>query len=408
MSGDFYFESVSGVQLHAYRWEPEGTPKAIVQIIHGIAEHVARYDHFARYLNEQGYLVVAEDHMGHGKSICDEVPQGYFKGGWDAAVEDCYRLLTDMKAEFPDVPYILFGHSMGSFLARSILIKHPDSGIDAAVICGSAWMPGAVLQGGKLMSGLLCHGEGAKKPSETLQNVMFGGYDKRIENKRTSSDWLTRDESVVDAYEADPLCGFAPTPALANAMMNGLIYIQKAENLKKMKKDLPVYFIAGAEDPVGDYGNGVRKAAEMFTASGMKQVSVRLYPGCRHEIHNELNKGEVSQDVAKWIRENLSEEQVQYADLIGKVLLVGITYYTHDNEFIEQKQFYGEVVEVNEHIVRVRKQDGEEFSLPPDLRSTHPAAPGEYRLRSTGEVVVDPDYLATWNVNRPKPEKEEK
>lgn len=301
MSGDFYFESVSGVQLHAYRWEPEGTPKAIVQIIHGIAEHVARYDHFARYLNEQGYLVVAEDHMGHGKSICDEVPQGYFKGGWDAAVEDCYRLLTDMKAEFPDVPYILFGHSMGSFLARSILIKHPDSGIDAAVICGSAWMPGAVLQGGKLMSGLLCHGEGAKKPSETLQNVMFGGYDKRIENKRTSSDWLTRDESVVDAYEADPLCGFAPTPALANAMMNGLIYIQKAENLKKMKKDLPVYFIAGAEDPVGDYGNGVRKAAEMFIASGMKQVSVRLYPGCRHEIHNELNRDEMYADTAAWM-----------------------------------------------------------------------------------------------------------
>lgn len=301
MSGDFYFESVSGVRLHGCRWEPEGAPKAVVQFVHGIAEHVKRYDHFARYLSGLGYLVVAEDHMGHGLSICEEVPQGYFAGGWDAAVEDSYRLLTRVKAEFPDIPYILFGHSMGSFLARSILIKHPDSGIAAAVICGSAWMPGAVIHGGKLMAGLLCRGEGMKKPSAQLQSVMFAGYDKRIENKRTSCDWLSRDESVVDAYVADPLCGFAPTPALAKAMMEGLLYIQNGENLKRMKKDLPVYFIAGAEDPVGNYGEGVRKASEMFLRSGMKQVSLRLYPGCRHEIHNELNKEEVYKDAAGWM-----------------------------------------------------------------------------------------------------------
>lgn len=301
MKKDIYLPSESGIQLHGCRWEPECTPKAVVQFVHGIAEHVERYDDFARYLNGLGYLVVAEDHMGHGKSICDSVPKGYFAGGWDAAVEDSYRLLTDTRAEFPDVPYILFGHSMGSFLARTILAKHPDSGIAAAVICGTAWMPSVVLQGGKLMSSLLCRGEGAKQPSTQLQSVMFGGYDKRIENKRTPCDWLTRDEAVVDAYVADPLCGFAPTPALANAMMNGLIYIQKAENLNRMKKDLPVHFIAGSEDPVGDYGKGVRKAAEVFIRSGMKQVSVRLYPGCRHEIHNELNKDEVYGEVAQWM-----------------------------------------------------------------------------------------------------------
>ena len=301
MSGDFRFESACGIQLHGYRWEPEGTPKAIVQIIHGIAEHVARYDDLARYLSDQGYLVVAEDHMGHGKSICDEVPKGYVAGGWDAMVEDCCRLMRNMMDEYPGIPYILFGHSMGSFLARSILIKHPDSGIHAAIICGSAWMPGLVLQGGKLMSGLLMKGDNAKKPSEQLQSIMFGGYDKRIENKRTPSDWLTRDDAVVDAYEADPLCGFAPTPALANAMMNGLIRIQKAGNLSRMNKELPVHFIAGAEDPVGNYGEGVRKAAQMFIRSGMKHVSVKLYPGCRHEIHNELNKDEVYKDISAWM-----------------------------------------------------------------------------------------------------------
>lgn len=301
MNGDSYLESAGGGKLHAYCWEPEGAPKAVIQIIHGIAEHVARYDHFARYLTTQGYLVVAEDHMGHGKSICEQTPKGCFSGGWDAAVEDCCALMRRMMAEYPDVPYILFGHSMGSFLARSILIKHPDSGIAAAVICGSAWMPGLVLQGGKLMSGLLMRGEKAKQPSDQLQSIMFGGYDKRIENPRTTCDWLTRDEAVVDAYIADPLCGFAPAPTLANAMMNGLLYIQNTANLSRMNKDLPVHFIAGAEDPVGGYGEGVRKAVQMFIRSGMKHVSVKLYPGCRHEIHNELNRDEVYKDVADWI-----------------------------------------------------------------------------------------------------------
>lgn len=301
MTGDSYFESAGGGKIHAYCWKPESAPKAIIQIVHGIAEHVARYDHFARYLTAQGYLVVAEDHMGHGKSICDQTPKGYFAGGWDAAVEDCCRLMEKTMAEYPDVPYILFGHSMGSFLARSILIKKPDSGIKAAIICGSAWMPGLVIRGGKLISGLLNRGEQAKQPSELLQKVMFSGYDKRIDPVRTSCDWLTRDVKVVDEYIADPLCGFAPTPALANAMMSGLLYIQNESNLKKMRKDLPVYFIAGAEDPVGGYGEGVRQAAQMFIRSGMKHVSVKLYPGCRHEIHNELNQDEVYSDVAAWI-----------------------------------------------------------------------------------------------------------
>ena len=305
MNEVFNFESAGGGRCYARCWAAEGRPKAIIQIIHGIAEHVQRYDHFARYLNGLGYTVVAEDHMGHGQSICEEVPQGYFAGGWDAAVEDCCRLMDRTMAEYPGVPYILFGHSMGSFLARSILIRKPDSGITAAIICGSAWMPGAVIRGGKFMSSFLMRGDGAKKPSVALQKVMFTGYDKRIENPRTPSDWLSRDNTIVDAYEADPLCGFAPTPALANAMMNGLLYIQNQNNLKRMKKDLPVHFIAGGEDPVGGYGAGVRKAVEMFIRSGMKCVSVKLYPGCRHEILNELNKDEVYADVAAWIGSKL-------------------------------------------------------------------------------------------------------
>ena len=141
MRSDFWFDSHGAGKIHCCRWMPEGEPKAIFQIVHGIAEFVERYDDFANFLTKQGYVVVAEDHMGHGQSINGEGIQGYFHGGWFAAVEDTYQLLTMTKREYPNLPYILFGHSMGSFMARTILYRYPDSGITAAIICGTGWQP---------------------------------------------------------------------------------------------------------------------------------------------------------------------------------------------------------------------------------------------------------------------------
>ena len=301
MRTDFYYDSLGGGKIHACRWIPAGEIKAIVQFVHGIAEHIDRYDDFAAYLNGQGILVVAEDHMGHGKSICEQTPKGYFAGGWMAAVGDTYRLLKNTMEEFPGVPYILFGHSMGSFMARTILARYPDSGIAGAVICGSAWMPGGVVGAGKTVAGLICKTSGERNPSPFLQKMMFGGYNKKIEHPRTPSDWLTRDNQIVDAYEADPLCGFIPSAGLVRDMMEGLQYIHDPKNLNAMKKDLPVYFIAGGDDPVGGYGDGVRRAAEEFKKHGMERIGVKIYPLCRHEIHNEINKQEVYEDVGNWI-----------------------------------------------------------------------------------------------------------
>ena len=301
MRTDFYYDSLGGGKIHACRWLPDGEIKAIVQFVHGIAEYVERYDDFAEFLNRHGILVVAEDHMGHGKSICDATPKGCFSGGWHTAVKDTYRLMKNTMEAFPGVPYILFGHSMGSFMARTILAKHPDSGITAALICGSAWMPGAVIGAGKAVATLICKKDGEQKPSKLLQGIMFGGYNKKIEHVRTDCDWLTRDNKIVDAYVADPLCGFIPSAGLVWSMMDGLQYIQNPEHLNAMKKDLPVFFIAGGDDPVGGYGAGVEQAAEMFRKHGMEKVDVKIYPLCRHEIHNEINKQEVYEDVASWI-----------------------------------------------------------------------------------------------------------
>ena len=304
MRTDFYYDSLGGSKIHACHWIPAGEIKAVVQIVHGIAEYVERYDDFAEFLNNHGILVVAEDHMGHGKSICEATPIGCFAGGWQTAVKDTYRLLKRTMEEFPGVPYILFGHSMGSFMARTILARHPNSGIAGAIICGTAWMPNGVIGAGKAVANMICKKNGEQNPSALLQKMMFGSYSKKVEHPRTDCDWLTRDNKIVDAYEADPLCGFVPSAGLVRDMMEGLQYIQNPQSLQAMRKDLPVYFIAGGDDPVGGYGEGVQRTAAEFKKHGMEHIDVKIYPLCRHEIHNEINKAEVYSDVLNWIEKN--------------------------------------------------------------------------------------------------------
>lgn len=308
MRSEFYFDSHGAGRIHCCRWMPEGEPKAVVQLVHGIAEFILRYDGFANYLTSQGFLVVGEDHMGHGKSAEEGSVKGYFHGGWFAAVEDTYELMRRTMAEFPGVPYVLFGHSMGSFMARTILAKYPDSGISAAVICGTGWQPKLALPVLVKMVEAVCKVTGEQKPSHLLQSMAFGGYNKRIEHPRTSCDWLTRDRIIVDEAEAYTLGVFTPSSGLMRDMMKGIHYIEQTENLNRMKKDLPVLFIAGGDDPVGNYGKGVHQAVEAFRKAGMERVSEKIYPLCRHEILNEINKAEIFEDVAKFIKQSVLKD----------------------------------------------------------------------------------------------------
>ena len=310
MREDFYYDSSSGsCRIHGCRWAPEGEVKGILQIVHGIAEFVERYDDFANYLTKLGYLVVAEDHMGHGQSINGDGIRGYFHGGWFAAVEDSYRLLRDTMGAYPGVPYVLFGHSMGSFMARTILCKYPDSGITAAVICGTGWQPAFAMPAVIKLVEAVCKRTGETNPSEKLQGLIFGSYNGKVEHPRTDYDWLTRDAKIVDDYIAHPLCGFTASAGLLRDMMKGIAYIEQPENLWKMRKDLPVFFIAGGDDPVGSYGKGIRQAEKAFRKAGMTEVSVRIYPLCRHEILNEINKEEIYEDVAQWFGQYIMPER---------------------------------------------------------------------------------------------------
>lgn len=308
MRTDFWYDSKGAGRIHGCRWSPEGEPKAVVQILHGIAEFVERYDDFANFLTSQGFLVVAEDHMGHGQSINGEGIQGYFHGGWFTAIEDSMQLMTDTMAEYPDLPYILFGHSMGSFMARTILCKYPDCGLKAAVICGTGWQPAFALPALiKVVEGISKKDE--TKPNEMLQQMVFGSYNKKVEHPRTPFDWLTRDAKIVDEYIAHPLCGFTASAGLLREMLKGIYFIEQKQNLKNMNKKLPVFFIAGGDDPVGPYGKGVYTAAEEFKKAGMEDVSIRIYPMGRHEILNEINRQDVYRDVLKWIEKHLEKSE---------------------------------------------------------------------------------------------------
>ena len=308
MREDFWYDSKGAGKIHGCRWTPEESPRAVVQIVHGIAEYVERYDEFAAYLNGLGFLVVAEDHMGHGQSVGENGIQGYFHGGWFTAVEDTMTLLRKTQAAYPDIPYVLFGHSMGSFMARTILCKYPDSGISAAVICGTGWQPAALLPPVTRFIEAVCRKDGEDQPSAFLENLVFGSYNRRVEHPRTAYDWLSRDAKIVDAYIAHPMCGFTPTAGLLREMMKGLTYIEKPAHLEAMKKDLPVFFVAGGDDPVGSYGKGVRCTVSQFKKAGMTDVSCRIYPLCRHEILNEINRQEIFEDIGGWILKKVEKD----------------------------------------------------------------------------------------------------
>lgn len=300
---DFYFNSSTGKnKIHARMCVPDAEPRAIVQIIHGIAEYIDRYDEFMSFLADNGIIAVGTDHLGHGKSIESDEQTGFFAydNGWDYVVRDEEVLRLAMHENYPELPIIVFGHSMGSFMARTLLIRYPDA-FNAAIISGTGNQGSALVNGGLIMGNLVTGLKGAHHYSKFLNNLAFGSYNKIYDNPKTEYDWLSRDEANVQKYIDDPLCGFIPSCSLFRDMMTGVKFITNKKNLTAMNKDMPVYFMSGDMDPVGECGKGVQKAYNNFLEAGMKDVSIKLYPGGRHEMLNEINKDEVYTDILAWL-----------------------------------------------------------------------------------------------------------
>lgn len=304
---DFYFQSSTGrTSIHALKCVPDSKPRAVVQIAHGIAEHIDRYRPFMEFLADKGFVVAGNDHLGHGKSIRVPEEQGFFaeKDGWWRVVDDMDKLHDIMSNEYPELPYVLFGHSMGSFLTRTYLIKHPDK-YDGVILSGTGHQSPALVLGGNAAASVMAKLNGAMGDGAKLDSLAFGTYLNKIENPRTKFDWLSRDTEQVDKYIADPLCGFVGKIGLYRDMMQGIKFITDKKNIAQMNKEKPVYFMSGDGDPVGDYGKGVERAYKAFCDAGLHDVFMRLYPGGRHEMLNETNKEQVYQDILSWLNEKI-------------------------------------------------------------------------------------------------------
>ena len=306
---EFTFLSTDGkTQLHGMRWEPEGgSVRAVLQICHGVAEHIARYDAFARYLNDLGIAVVGHDHLGHGLSLPEGGTPVYFGEGntWNTVVDDIYVLHQRIRLWYPDVPRCIMGHSMGSFLTRTYLIRYPGT-VKAAVIMGTGWQPKAVIAGGMAVAKAVGAVVGENGTSDLVTNLAFGAYNKLFAPNRTSCDWLSADEGNVDAYMADPLCGADATVGLFRQMLSGIRFNQKLSNLRQMDPRIPVLFVAGEKDPVGDCGNGVRRTYQEFRRAGVQDCTLKLYPGLRHEILNEkAQQQQIFEDIGQWLTSKL-------------------------------------------------------------------------------------------------------
>ena len=313
---EFTFPSADGnTGIHAVEWLPEGRPRAVLQVSHGVAEYVLRYEPLAEYLTARGFAVAGHDHLGHGGSVAPGGARLYFgpKGSWNWVVDDLYTRYNLLKKQFPDIPLFLLGHSMGSFLARTYLIRYPGT-VDGAVIMGTGQMSPALVAAGRAVAALERRRVGEDQASPTVDRLAFGAYNKQFAPNRTGFDWLSLNPENVDRYIADPLCGGSASIGLFREMLGGLRFIAKPGNLKKMNANTPVLFLSGAMDPVGECGRGVRRAYRSFLKAGARDLSIQLYPELRHEILNEACREDVCHDLYLWLTEKAGlprEEPVQ-------------------------------------------------------------------------------------------------
>ncbi len=302
------FETSDGIKLTTYSWDCEA-PKGIVHIVHGMSEHAGRYDEFASFLNQYGYLVFSSDLRGHGKTAGTIAKVGLLamENGWKKVVNDVIDLSKMLKKKHPNLPIILLGHSMGSFIARNVAILNPAE-IDAYIFSATAGHPGALGFVGEKLSKFNLKMMGKKNRSGFLSNLAFGQNNKRIENPRTEKDWLTRDEQIVDEYINDPFCMQTFTAQFYNDLLNGLLFVNETYQIRKMDKNKPVLLFAGDMDPVGDYGKGPKEVYEKFIKAGIKDVTLKLYEGGRHEMLNEINREEVYQMILDWLDNHFAKK----------------------------------------------------------------------------------------------------
>lgn len=308
MRDEFYFPSKDGnTEIHTIEWKPEGQVRAVLQICHGMVEYIRRYDEFAQFLCEKGYYVVGNDHLGHGKSIQAKSEYGFFneKYGNACVLGDMHTLRQRTEKKYPGKPYFMLGHSMGSSLLRQYIQMY-GNGLSGAVLMGTVSdHRKAALVFGKRLCRVMAAFRGWHYRSRMVDKLVLGAYNKKFKPARTRADWITSDNEHLDVYVSDPLCSFVATVNAYYNLFSGLLGIQRKESVYMIPKSLPVLFVSGADDPVGDFGRGVRKVYEKYRAAGVRDTALRLYTGDRHELLSETDREQVYQDLLEWFEKHI-------------------------------------------------------------------------------------------------------
>lgn len=312
MTTKSFFQTMrDGTEICVNQWLPDSEPKALIVISHGMSEHSMRYDRVASYFTDAGFAVSAHDHRGHGRTAQKSLEKGGIgfgylsdKNGYENVRDDVKEVLEGFKKQFPGKKCFLLGHSFGSMITQSFIENYADL-IDGTIICGTRGPNRPLIKCGKFVSKLLCLLGQKKKESKFLDNLCFGNYNNKIENPRTSVDWLSKDNAIVDMYQADTWCGFVMKAEFYYEMMRMLDNIHNKKNMKKIPGSLPVFLIAGKDDPVGDYGKTVQSLYDIYKENGISDLNIKLYESDRHEIFNETDSEQVIADSIQWFNSHI-------------------------------------------------------------------------------------------------------
>ena len=297
----YYLSKDNKTQIHAIEWIPPCEVIGVLQMCHGMMEYIDRYDEFATYLAERGIYVVGHDHLGHGQSVADKNCMGYFSepDGNGCVVGDIHTLRVRTQKKYANVPYFMMGHSMGSFLVRQYVGMH-GKGLAGAIIMGSGHQPDLILIGGRLICKVIAACKGWKHKSGFVNKLAIGGYEKKY-----GMGWLSKNPANVEKYDKDLLCGLMFTLNAFYNMFTGMLLMNRAERAGQIPVTLPVFFVSGEDDPVGEYGKAIKMVAGRYKKAGVEDVKMKLYPEDRHEILQEEDRGVVFADIYNWIKKHM-------------------------------------------------------------------------------------------------------
>ena len=309
IKNEFYYPSVDGkTQIHAVEWKPETEIKGVIQIAHGVTEYILRYENFAEFFTQKGFVVVGNDHLGHGQSIAPNGKPMYFgpNGSWNFVVKDIDTCKQMTKKKYPNVPYMILGFSLGSFLVRTYLIDYAQEPLDGAIIMGTGYIPNFKIAIAKMMANKEAKKVGEENTSPVIKSLTFETYNKLFKPNRTAFDWLCSNEEALDEYIKDPLRGEDYSAGLFREMLTGMQYTADLKNIQKMNKKIPIFLLSGDKDPVGEFGKGVIKTHKIFKKAGIEDVEIKLYPNLRHDILHEKCKDTIYNDIYLWLKKKMS------------------------------------------------------------------------------------------------------